>query len=190
VSAFLLSDPAEVLGGGERDGHCTGADGRGEDEAPRARRSHREVRGSEALVRRHQEHPREGRDRSGPRGEGRPAHAGRHDVPREVVEPGRGHQGLRVGPRTGLAQLECDHAAQGDVREAPRLGKARPRHGARGRAHGRERPRDSLRRDGAARDGAPPQARDLHRPLAEGSSVRSGSERRARSALGPLRART
>ena len=95
---------------------------------------------------------------------------GRRAVPREVVEPGRSHQVLRAGPRDRLAQHRGDHAPQGHVREAARLGEAGRRH-ARARSSCSTSSTGPLRyaRDGGARDRAPAQARGLHRALAGGA---------------------
>ncbi len=104
----------------------------------------------------------------------------------QVREPGRGREGLRVGPRDRPGQRAGRRIPAADVREASRLGEA-PRSAApRGRAHGpRGEPRGEVPRDREARDRAGQEARGLHRISGKRSSPTTTRTPR-RSARSPV----
>ena len=75
--------------------------------------------------------------------QGRDLSPGREPLPRAVLEPGRGDQGVREGPRARPEQRAGGRSPARGLREAPRLGEADQAQGGRDRAR---RPTPSARR--------------------------------------------
>ncbi len=104
--------------------------------------------------------------------------AGRQPLPRAVLEPGRGDQGVRARARARPEQQAGGRSPARGLREAPRLGEADQAQGGRGRARARRRARrqgDRGRADG--RDQGQ-EARDLHVLVGEGPAGTSRPTRR------------
>ena len=116
------------------------------------RRAGRAVRGDEALAGSDRAAAQEGGGRRVGRRQDRAARAGREPVPREVLQPGGGDQGLRGDPGARSGQQRGARLRQADVREAPRLGEADRGQPARDRqAQRRRRAQGPPHRGGEAR---------------------------------------
>ena len=118
-------------------------------------------------------------------GEGRAAPARRQPVPREVLEPGRGDQGVRDDPRAGSRQRRGARVPQADVREAPRLGEA-------GRASTSARSTSSTdagRAQGPPHRGRQARLREAEEAVGLDRAVAEGAGRRRRERRGAGRAR-
>ena len=113
---------------------------------------------------------------------------GRQPLPRAVLEPGRGDQGVREGARARSRQPAGDRAPARGLREAARLGEADQAQGARDRAHApirRARARKVIEVAQHGRDQGQ-EARDLHVLVGEGSRSTSRTHDEALTELEKL----